>query len=48
MFECFGCISSYTRDGILYIKPTLTADYKSDEFIRTERYDMWGSQPGDR
>ena len=40
--------NSYTRDGILYLKPTLTADKFSDSFIRTERYDIWGGQPGDR
>ena len=40
--------SSYTRDGILYMKPTLTIDTFSEEFIKTERFDIWGGQPGDK
>lgn len=38
--------NSYTRDGILYLKPTLTADLiGEDKVLGGHRMDMWGSQP---
>ena len=40
--------NSYTRDGILYLKPTITADIYGDDFIRNEMLDIWGGQPGDK
>ena len=43
-FKCF----SYTRDGILYLKPTFTSDTFGEEFLKTEILDIWGGQPGDK
>jgi len=39
--------NSYTRDSVLYLKPTLTADRFGEEFIKTGQLDLWGGQPGD-
>jgi len=36
----------YTRDGNLYMKPTLTSDRFSDKFIKSEILDIYGGQPG--
>lgn len=40
--------NSYTKDGILYLKPTITADIYGEEFIRNEDLDIFGGQPADR
>ncbi|XP_070564349.1 beta-1,3-glucan-binding protein-like isoform X2 [Ptychodera flava] len=39
--------NSYVRDGVLYIKPTLTADHYGDSFLTSGRLDLWGSSPAD-
>jgi beta-glucanase (GH16 family) len=41
--------TSYVRDGVLYIKPGLTADFLgSDALVRNgATLDMWGSTPAD-
>jgi len=37
--------NSYTRGGILYIKPTLTSDKYNEAFITSGTLDLWGSTP---
>ena len=39
---------SYAKDGILYLKPTLTSDTFGEAFLSSEELDIWGGQPGDR
>lgn len=39
--------NSYTRDSVLYMKPTLTSDRFGEELVRTGQLDLWGGQPGD-
>ena len=39
---------SYTKDGILYLKPTLTSESFGEEFLKSQELDIWGGQPGDR
>ena len=34
-------LSSYVRDGILYIRPTLTADRFAEDFLYNGTLDMW-------
>ena len=35
--------NSYVKDGILYIKPTLTVDYLGDNGLRTSDLNIWGA-----
>ncbi|XP_072173229.1 beta-1,3-glucan-binding protein-like [Diadema setosum] len=37
--------NSYVRDGILYIKPTLTSDKYGEEFLYNGNLNLWGSSP---
>ncbi|KAK6192409.1 hypothetical protein SNE40_003879 [Patella caerulea] len=37
--------NSYTRDGVLYIKPTLTIDNYGDDFLQSGTLDVWGHTP---
>lgn len=37
--------NSYTRDGRLYIKPTLTSDKYGEGFITSGTLDLWGGTP---
>uniref|UniRef100_A0A1I8I9M8 GH16 domain-containing protein n=1 Tax=Macrostomum lignano TaxID=282301 RepID=A0A1I8I9M8_9PLAT len=37
--------NSFTRDGKLFIKPTLTAEDRGEEFVRNGHLDLWGSSP---
>lgn len=40
--------NSYVRDGILYIKPTLTNNtYTAPNFVTTQTLSVWGSEPAD-
>jgi len=39
--------NSYVRDGVLYIKPTLTSDNYGEDFLTTGRLDLWGASPAD-
>ena len=40
--------NSYVKDGVLYIKPTLTADrIGADNLKQNYRMDMWGGSPAD-
>jgi len=39
--------NSYVKDSILYLKPTLTEDRFGVDFIKNEKLDLWGGQPGD-
>nr|XP_006815539.1 PREDICTED: beta-1,3-glucan-binding protein-like [Saccoglossus kowalevskii] len=39
--------NSYVRDGILYIKPTLTADLYGESYLYNGRLDLWGASPAD-
>ncbi|CEP03396.1 hypothetical protein PBRA_003156 [Plasmodiophora brassicae] len=39
--------NSYTRDGILYLRPTLTADMIGEANVRSGyTMDLWGNEPG--
>jgi hypothetical protein len=39
--------NSYTKNGVLYIKPTLTSDRHGEEFIRTGTLSLHGGAPAD-
>nr|AAP82240.1 lipopolysaccharide- and beta-1,3-glucan-binding protein [Azumapecten farreri] len=39
--------NSYVRDGVLYIKPTLTTDRFGPDFLTKGTLDLWGGTPGD-
>nr|XP_002740978.1 PREDICTED: beta-1,3-glucan-binding protein-like [Saccoglossus kowalevskii] len=39
--------NSYVRDGILYIKPTLTADLYGESYLYNGRLNLWGASPAD-
>jgi beta-glucanase (GH16 family) len=39
--------NSFTKDGVLYIQPTLTSDALGEETVRSGMIDMWGSSPPD-
>ena len=39
--------NSYVRDGILYLKPTLTEDAIGEHEMRTGNVDIWGGAPAD-
>lgn len=39
--------NSYVRDGVLYIKPTLTEDAIGETIMRTGTVDIWGGSPAD-
>jgi beta-glucanase (GH16 family) len=40
--------NSYTKDSILYLKPTLTADRIGEQYVETGyTMDLWGSTPAD-
>ena len=36
--------NSYTRDSVLYIKPTLTSDRFGEDFVRMGELDVWHLQ----
>lgn len=38
--------NSYTKNGYLYIKPTLTADKYGEAFLSSGNLDIWGAHPG--
>ncbi|XP_019641561.1 PREDICTED: beta-1,3-glucan-binding protein-like [Branchiostoma belcheri] len=40
--------NSYVRDGILYIKPTLTADFYDEAFLSTGTLNLYGLTPADQ
>jgi len=46
-FQAYGNnrSNSYVRDGILYIKPTLTEDKTGPGFLESGRWDLWGGSP---
>ncbi|XP_048775138.2 beta-1,3-glucan-binding protein-like isoform X2 [Ostrea edulis] len=37
--------NSYTKDGKLFIKPTLTADHFGEHYLSSGVLDLWGSEP---
>ncbi|XP_062592213.1 beta-1,3-glucan-binding protein-like [Saccostrea cucullata] len=37
--------NSYTKDGKLFIKPTLTADNYGERFLSSGTLDLWGGEP---
>uniref|UniRef100_A0A8W8KD03 Beta-1,3-glucan-binding protein n=1 Tax=Magallana gigas TaxID=29159 RepID=A0A8W8KD03_MAGGI len=37
--------NSYTKDGKLFIKPTLTADNYGEHFLSSGTLDLWGGEP---
>ncbi|XP_071954283.1 beta-1,3-glucan-binding protein-like [Antedon mediterranea] len=39
--------NSYTKDGKLYIKPTLTSDKYNEDFLSSGTLDLWGASPAD-
>lgn len=39
--------NSYVRDGILYLRPTLTEDAIGENTLRTGTVDIWGGAPAD-
>ncbi|OWF46553.1 Beta-1,3-glucan-binding protein [Mizuhopecten yessoensis] len=39
--------NSYVRDGVLYIKPTLTTDRFGPDSLTKGSLDLWGGTPGD-
>ncbi|XP_067661778.1 beta-1,3-glucan-binding protein-like [Haliotis asinina] len=39
--------NSYVRDGILYIKPTLTSDQFGEAFLTSGKLELWGGGPHD-
>ncbi|XP_077861477.1 beta-1,3-glucan-binding protein-like [Saccoglossus kowalevskii] len=39
--------NSYVRDGILYIRPTLTTETYGDDFLWTGKLEIWGASPAD-
>ncbi|XP_050408378.1 beta-1,3-glucan-binding protein [Patella vulgata] len=39
--------NSYVRNGILYLKPTLTADAHDEAFLQHGTLDLWGAGPYD-
>ncbi|XP_077981940.1 beta-1,3-glucan-binding protein-like [Glandiceps talaboti] len=39
--------NSYTRDGLLYIKPTLTEEAFGEGFVTSGVLDLWGASPAD-
>lgn len=38
---------SFVRDGVLFLKPTLTSDVYGENFLTSGMLDIWGSQPSD-
>jgi beta-glucanase (GH16 family) len=40
--------NSYVRDGVLYIKPTLTEDAIGDSTMRSQSVNIWGGSPADQ
>jgi len=40
--------NSYVRNGVLYIKPTLTEDAIGENTLRTGTVDIWGGSPADQ
>ena len=38
---CFSLESSYVRDGVLHIRPTLTADRFGEDFLYNGTLDLW-------
>lgn len=39
--------NSFTKDGILYIQPTLTADTMTEAGMKTGELNLWGGSPAD-
>jgi beta-glucanase (GH16 family) len=39
--------NSYVKDGVLYIKPTLTEDYVGTNTFRSGSVSIWGGSPAD-
>ena len=39
--------NSFVRDGVLYLKPTLTNDYIGDDGLYTSTQSIWGGSPAD-
>jgi hypothetical protein len=39
--------NSYVRDGILYIKPTMTEDYLGTQGLNTGSISIWGMSPAE-
>ena len=37
--------NSFVKNGILYLKPTLTNDTYDDEFVKSGTLDLWGNTP---
>ena len=40
--------NSFVRDGVLYLKPTLTSDFLGDNLMSGTSIDLWGSTPADQ
>jgi beta-glucanase (GH16 family) len=40
--------NSFTEDGILYLQPTLTADYLGEAGVKTGSMNLWGGAPADQ
>ena len=38
--------NSYIKNGVLYLKPTLTNDTYGDDFLVSGELDLWGNDPG--
>ncbi|XP_063448889.1 beta-1,3-glucan-binding protein-like [Mytilus trossulus] len=39
--------NSYTKDGTLFIKPTLTSDHYGEKFLTSGSLELWGGSSGD-
>ncbi|CDW75132.1 beta--glucan-binding [Stylonychia lemnae] len=39
--------NSFTKDGVLYLKPTMTEDYIGTQQLQTGDLNIWGSSPAD-
>lgn len=39
--------NSYTKDGVLYVKPTLTSDKYGEQFLTSGTLELYGNNPGD-
>ena len=40
-------VNSYTKNGVLYIKPTLTNDFYGENFVESGTLSMLGGSPAD-
>lgn len=40
--------NSFTKEGVLYLQPTLTADTLGEDGVRTGAMDIWGNTPANQ